>query len=328
MSIKDDIKKGSYKNVYLLWGEEDFLKDYYKKALVSKVLDPALADFNYKEFTAKKPDNGEVEDFLSSYPCMSEKKVLYIKNSDLLKKASEDNKKFWQRVLDDMPDFAIIIFSESAVDKRNAIYKLIAKEYSADEFPYQKEADLADWIRRYAANCGKEIGPNAARHLIECCSASMYILKGEIEKLASFKTGKGEITEADIDICCCKIAENRVFEMIDDLLGGNGAKACEKYEELKLLREEPIAINAAIFSKYNQLRKEKILSQTMSAREIAAKLGQREYFVNMHLRQIANIALGELDKIINLCAEADHKIKNGLSDGWAALDIIIANMIN
>ncbi|MBE7051062.1 MAG: DNA polymerase III subunit delta [Ruminococcaceae bacterium] len=327
MSIKEDIKKQSYKSVYLLYGEENFLKDYYKKALVGKVLDSTFADFNYKEIISKKPEPEEIDDFLSSYPCMSEKKILFIKNSDLMKKASDADKKYWQKTLSEVPDFVIIIFSEISVDKRNAIYKQIAKDFGVDEFPFQKEADLTDWVRRYAASCGKEILPDTARHLIDCCSPSMYILKNEIEKLAAYRADEKEITKEHIDICCCKIAENRVFEMIDDLLGGNAEKACEKYEELKLLREEPIAINAAIFSKYNQLRKEKILSETMGAREIAAKLGQREYFVNMHLKQIAKIPLSELDKITKMCFDADHKIKNGLSDGWAALDIIIANMI-
>lgn len=327
MSIKEDIKSGNFKNVYLLWGQENFLKDYYKKALVSKVLDPALADFNYMEFNSDKPDHGKVEDFVSSYPCMSEKKVLYIRDSELCKKASEADKKFWQKLLSEVPDFVIIIFSETEVDKRNAIYKAIVKEHSADEFAFQKEANLCDWIRRYAESLGKEIAPNASVHLIECCSQSMYILKGELDKLASFNAKKREISIEDIDLCCCKVPEDRVFDMIENLLSGDAAKACEKYEELKLLRQEPIRINAAIFTKYNQLRKIKLLAGEMNAREIAAKTGQKEYFVSKDLAKLSRITLKSLDNIIHLCAEADHKIKNGLSDGWAALDIIIANMV-
>ena len=49
LKIKEDMKKGEYKSVYLLYGEEAFLRDYYKKALTGKLLDPDLADFNYKE---------------------------------------------------------------------------------------------------------------------------------------------------------------------------------------------------------------------------------------------------------------------------------------
>ena len=229
MAIKEDIKSGNFKSVYLVWGEENFLKDYYKKALVDKVLDPTLADFNYMEYNCEKPDPEKVKEFVSSYPFMSDKKVLYIRNSDLCKKANDADKKFWQNLLISMPDFVIIIFSETEVDKRNAIYKAIAKEYSADEFAFQKESALCDWIRRYAKSLGKSIGPSEAAHLIESCSESMYILKSELDKLASYCHERCEITIADIDLCCCKVPEDRVFDMIEYLLGGNAAKACEKY---------------------------------------------------------------------------------------------------
>lgn len=327
MAIKEDIKSGNFKSVYLMWGEENFLKDYYKKALTAKVLDPTLADFNYMEFNGEKPDPEKVTEFVSSYPFMSDKKVLYIRNSDLCKKANDADKKFWQNQLSDVPDFVIIIFSETEVDKRNAIYKAIAKDHSADEFAFQKEADLCSWIRRYAQSLDKSIGPSEAAHLIECCSQSMYILKGELDKLASYCHERCEITTSDIDLCCCKVPEDRVFDMIEYLLAGNAAKACEKYEELKLLRQEPIRINAAIFTKYNQLRKIKLLASSMSAREIAAKTGQKEYFVTKDITKLSKVSLDDLDKVLHLCADADHRIKNGLSDGWAALDIIIANMI-
>ena len=124
-SIKDDLKSGSIKNVYLLWGEEDFLRDFYKKSLTDAVVDKATFDFNYKEFSLRSPDNDEIEDFLNSYPFMAEKKLLYIKDSGLFKSASESDKKFWSKILGDVPPYAVILFSETTVDKRNAIYKEI-----------------------------------------------------------------------------------------------------------------------------------------------------------------------------------------------------------
>ncbi len=326
MSVKDDIKSNNFKNVYLLWGDEDYLRDSYKNAVIKKVLDPSFADFNYKEYTAKKPDAQEIDEYVSSYPCMSEKKILYIKNSGLFKKATESEKKYWQKLFEDVPDFVIIIFSEAEVNKTTVLYKSVSKLHSVDEFPYQKEADLINWIGRHAEDGGKEISSNAAKYLIECCSSNMYLLKGEIDKLVSYCSSKA-ITEKDIDVCCCKVAESRVFDMIDDLLAGNASSASKKYEELKQLREEPIAINGAIFSKYNQLRKVKILSKAMSAGEIAAKLGKSYYYVNLILKQAARMTVEDIDKIINLCSESDHKIKNGILDGWSAIDIIIANMM-
>ncbi len=325
-SIKKDIREGAKSRVYLVWGDEEFLRDYYKNALIDKVLDKDFADFNFKQYTTKKPDNDEIETFFSSYPCMSEKKIVYIKDSGIFKKTSEEDKKFWQRFLAELADFAIIIFSEKTVDKRNALYKKVTTEFSCDEFPFQKRPELISWIIRYFAKYEKTISDSNAEYLIECCSESMYILKSEIEKLANYKVKSKEITKDDIDKCSCKIPESRVFKMIDDILDGNTKKAGEKLSELKLLKEEPIALAAAVFTKYTQLRKEKLLSKTLSPREIAVKTGQKDFFVNMHLKQIKNTPIEKLEEVLHACQTLDYKVKSGLSDGWTEFEILFAKM--
>lgn len=325
-SIKKDIRENSYDKVYLMWGEEEFLRDYYRNALIDKVLDKDFADFNFKQYTTKKCDANEIEAFFASYPFMSEKKIVYIKDSGLMQKASESDKKFWQKFLKELPDFAMVVFSEKSVDKRNGIYKLINAEFTCDEFPLQKRADLISWIIRYCASHEKNISNECADYLIECCSESMYILKAEIDKLANYKRNAKIITREDIDDCACKIPESRVFKMIDDILEGKIKEAGEKLGELKLLKEEPIALCGAVFSKYSLFRKEKLLSKTMSAKEIASKTGQKDFFVNLHLKQISKISLEHLDEVINCCQRLDYRIKSGQSDPWTEFEILFATM--
>ena len=325
-SIKKDILEGCKSKVYLVWGEEDFLKDYYAKAMVSSTLNKDFADFNYKEYTSGNVDTDAVESFFASYPFMSDRKIVYIKESGIFKKSSEDDKKFWKELLSTLPDFALIIFSEKAIDKRNALYKLISEGFACDEFPRQKRSDLVSWISRYFTKFEKNISPEVADYMIECCSENMYILKSEMDKMISFKAHSNLITKDDIDKCSCKIPESRVFKMIDDILDGKINEAGKKLAELKLLKEEPIALCAAVFSKYSQLRKEKLLSRTMSPREIAIKTGQKDYFVNMHLKQIKNISLEKLDAVLMACRDLDYKTKSGLSDGWTEFEILFATM--
>jgi len=327
-SIKDDLKSGSIKNVYLLWGEEDFLRDFYKKSLTDAVVDKATFDFNYKEFSLRSPDNDEIEDFLNSYPFMAEKKLLYIKDSGLFKSASESDKKFWSKILGDVPPYAVILFSETTVDKRNAIYKEINKSFLAEEFPLQKKQDLVSWVSRYMGQYQKAMTTEVIEYFLDCCTNRMYLLKNELEKLASYKHNEKHITKADVDKCCCKVPESTVWEMIDDALAGNAAKASEKLSELRSLRQEPIPINAAIFSKYSTYRKEKLLSAKFTSRDIAAKTGQKEYFVKLHLAQIKGLSLSYFDKVLSLCANADRRIKQGLSDGWTEIEIIFSCMVN
>ncbi len=325
-SIKKDIRDTVKSKVYLIWGDEEFLRDYYKNALIQKVLDKDFADFNFKQYTTKKPVYDEIESFFASYPCMSDKKVIYIKDSGIFKKATEEDKKFWSKFLNELPDFAILIFSEKSVDKRNALYKLINSDFACDEFAFQKRPELTSWIIRYFAKYEKNITDENAGYLIDCCSESMYILKSEIEKLANFKQKAKIITKDDIDICSCKVPESRVFKMIDDILDKNLKGAGEKLAQLKLLKEEPIALAAAVFTKYSQLRKMKLLSKSFSPKEIAFKTGQKDFIVNLNLNKIKNIPIEKLDSILMACQNLDYRIKSGLSDGWTEFELLFAAM--
>ena len=85
-------------------------------------------------------------------------------------------------------------------------------------------------------------------------------------------------------------------------------------------------INGAVFSKYNQYRKEKILSKTMSAKDIASKIKAAPYFVSKDLSAIKNMSLDDIDKILYLCEETNRKIKFGTGDGWTQIEMIFAEM--
>ncbi len=325
-SIKKDIREGIKSKVYLVWGDEDYLKDYYSNALISGAVNKDFADFNYKQFTSGKINNDDIEGFLTSYPFMSDKKVIYIKDSGLFKKCSDSDKEFWKDLLSDLPDFALIVFSEKTVDKRNALYKLITASFCCDEFPIQKRSDLVSWISRYFNKFKKNITAEVADYMIDCCSENMYILKSEMDKMISFKIHSNIITKEDIDKCSCKIPESRVFKMIDDVLEGKIKEAGQKFAELKLLKEEPALLCAAIFSKYMQFKKIKTLSKTLSPREIAPKVKSTEYFVKLQLKQIGNLAEEKIDKVLLACETMDYKYKSGLSDAWTELEIVFAIM--
>ena len=326
MSIKKDIREGCKSKVYLVWGEEDFLKDYYANAMISSVLNKDFADFNYKQFSSKKPDNDDIEGFLTSYPFMSDKKLVYIKDSGIFKKCSEDDKEFWKKLFSSLPDFALIIFSEKTVDKRNVLYKYVSDNFSCEEFPHQKRSDLISWIARYFTKYEKNITSEVADYMIECCSENIYILKSEMDKMVSYKIHSKLITKEDIDKCCCKIPESRVFKMIDDILEGRIKEAGQKFSELKLLKEEPPVLCAAIFSKYMQLKKTKELSKTLSPREIAPKVKSSEFFVKILLKQLKNLSEKKIDDVLLACQTMDYKYKAGLSDPWTELEIIFATM--
>lgn len=321
--IKADIKNNTFKNVYLFYGPETYLVDYYSKQIIAANTDEDTKELNLLSVSAQIPEEGETDGFINSYPFMSEKKVLYIRNSGLFKKATDSQKKFWSDVLTNIPEYAIIIFAETEVDKRNSVYKLIDKNYTACEFNYQKPAELASWTAKVLKSMSKNVSQNDAAYIVELCGPSMQSIRSEADKLASYITERDEINRNDIEQIVTKNIENRVFDMVDDIAEGKNEKALEKLRDLKALNEEPIKIISIIFNKYSVYKKLTILKNRPIS-EICKLCGLYEKYARNYIRQLNAISSEKIDRVMNKCMEMDCNVKSGKTDKWLAVELIMA----
>lgn len=101
--------KNELKNIYLFFGEEKYLHNTYIERIKEKVLEGPLAEFNYYVFDEK---TATPEDFLAqldTYPQMSGKKLIVLKNTDFL--CSAEYQKKMADVISSLPDYAVLIFS-------------------------------------------------------------------------------------------------------------------------------------------------------------------------------------------------------------------------
>jgi DNA polymerase-3 subunit delta len=321
-NLISDIKNNTIKHLYLITGEEIFLEEYYLKDLINCITDGNSDDFNTMIISRETTEELNISSFVDSYPLMSEKKILIIKNTGILKKATDEEKRFWPKLLDDIPDYAIIVFYENEIDKRNSIYKSIAKNGYIAEFPYQSGSALNAWVNKIFKSNQKQIDSDLIEYLISSCNPGMINIKTEIEKLISYKRDNPKITKYDIDTLVTKSLESRVFEMAEDIAKGDVNSAQKKLEDIKKLNTKPIEILPAIFSKFCNYKKTKCM-EYLPISQIAAKLKSREYFVKKDLSIIKNLSTQQLNDIIKMCQSADFKIKSGQSDGWQEIANII-----
>lgn len=323
-TVINDINSKKFKNVYLFTGEEIFLMEYYANSMISSLVDDTSDSFNYLCVSRQKPDIFEIDSFINSYPFMKDKKVLMLKNTGLLKKADDEEKKFFSSLFQACPEYAVIIFMENDIDKRNAIYKGIDTCGYVAEFPLQKGQALINWVQKIFKSYGKEIDFETAQYLISSCNEGMINIKNEIEKLAMCKREKNKITVSDINALVNRSVESKAFEMAEDIAKSDIKSAWKKTDDIKSLNIKPVEILPAIFSKFSSYRKIKVLGN-VSYREIASKTGQREYFVKKDMEVIKNTSIDKIEKILKLCQEADYKIKSGQSDGWTEIDLMLEN---
>ena len=140
-SLNEDIKTGNFKPVYLLYGEEAYLKKQYRDR-ITKAIFPDGDTVNYAYYEGKGINPGELIDLAETMPFFADRRLIVIENSGFFKNASPELADY----IKTMPDTACFLFVENEADKRGKMYKQVKKHGSVVEFKRQTDAVLMQWI--------------------------------------------------------------------------------------------------------------------------------------------------------------------------------------
>lgn len=327
LKLKQQIKSNDIGNLYLFFGEEVFVKNMYLEKMKSFVSDGGFSDFNHIFLDAKDAANEKVDDALNSFPMMSEKKLIVIKNSGIFKKATEEAKSFWLERLSDIPDYVLLIFDEQEADKRSALYKALAKNGLCVEFSYMKDYEVSSWVTREVQKAGKKISKDAADYLVAMCDPGISNVKNELLKLIDYSDG--EIYKSDIDKVVSKPLSIVIFDITDALMAGNGDKVMSIILKMKENRDSAFNILYLLFSAFDKMLYCKLLlDDGMSYDVLASRLKLAPFIAKKYIEGGKRFSQNFLEDRVCAAAECDLAIKQGEVDEWTALLQYVFDCIN
>ena len=246
-TLNQDIKSGNFKRFYLLFGEEEFLKQSYKKRLRQAVAGDDTMNYNY--FEGKGLDVRELISLANTMPFFSDRRLIVVEDSGFFKAASDE----LVEALPDIPDTTCIVFAESAVDKRNRLYKKVKELGSAVELKRQSASQLAVWAGRILAQNGRKITSADMNFFLERTGDDMETIRTELEKLISYTMGQEVVTREDIEAVTTVQVTNKIFDMVTAIVTGKTKTAMDLYEDLLTLKEPPMRILFLIARQFNQI---------------------------------------------------------------------------
>lgn len=333
INLRSQIKSRELKDVYIIFGDEDFLKEYYINEIKKMLVEDDLAEFNYSVFEGEKQDLEEISMSFLTPPMMAEKKLIVIKDSNIFKSATEEQKSFWTKILEEKHEDVCLIFHERTVDRRSVLYKAASKVGESVECAYQEGIELLNWVMRGCRGAGKTIGEKEAEYLISNCDSGMNSIKRELEKLFAY-CDTDKITIADIDKIVTKMPQNRVFEMINDMLNKDGKKMFEKLEELKSIKRSAqkgsaFGVLSLLLMNFERILKVKLLLEKGVPYKTAAS-ELKIFSAQMYVYSSAAKAFSKpfLREAICKIAQIDMDIKSGKVKDWLAVEQFLAWCIN
>lgn len=319
--INEQLKSGELNNIYLLYGEEGYLKKQYRDKIAT-----ALADkddnMNYNYYEGNKISVGEVLDLGDTMPFFSERRVLVIENSGWFKKAPEDIEK---RIAA-FPDTTFVIFVENEIDKRNRLYKFVSKEGYASEMKTPTASMLEKWVTKICKEEGKKIEKPTIHFLVSHMGADMMMLKNELDKLIGYCYDRNEITVEDVKAVCISQAVDKLYNMIDAISIKDQKKALVLYRDLLVLREPAMRI---LFNLTNHFRALMELSMMTHKEykydELASLCGIPVFSVKKDKEQAKRYTYEQLRHMVEMCQMTDQNIKTGRVSDVVGVELLIVD---
>lgn len=317
-TLNQDIKTGEFKRFYLLFGEEEFLKQSYKKRLREAIAGDDTMNYNY--FEGKGLDVRELISLANTMPFFSEKRLILVEDSGFFKAASDE----LAEAMADIPDTTCMVFVESAVDKRNRLYKKVKELGYAAELKKQDASQLARWAAGILARNGRKITAATMELFLEKTGDDMETISSELEKLISYTMGREVVTAEDVEAVTTVQVTNKIFEMVNAIVKGKTGTAMDLYEDLLTLKEPPMRILFLIARQFNQLFLAKELVDSGADRSaIASKLKVPPFVAGKLMPQARSFTREQIVGCVEACVEAEEAVKTGRLGDRMAVELMI-----
>jgi DNA polymerase-3 subunit delta len=245
---------------------------------------------------------------------------------------AEEHQAFIESVRD-LPPFTELVILGAGIKAGispkigNPLLRGLAAMTKVRFFPRLKQNELVPWVQRHATAAGASLSPAAAALLARFVGNDLWVMAGEVDKLALF-TGGRRIEEADVRAVVSYAREANVFAMVDAILESRSAAAQQMLQQLLREGETPSQL---LFRLANQVRLifqiREMRGRGVSRGEIQTRLGLASDFVlNKAWEQADKYSPQRIREVYHRLLEADISIKTGKYEGELAIDILIAEM--
>lgn len=339
--LKKRMKENKLGGVYLLWGEEEYTKDFYAEKLRKTAKSSPLPEFNYVIFDAETQSPGELEEATYALPYLWDNKVIEIRNL-LPNKLSADDGAYYARIFETLPEYLTVLIllrageyggtksggdaKKNETDRKNGFKDVLASVEEnglSVEFVPERGEKLCNWVAKHFAARNVRIAQNLPSFLISYCGTDMYTLQGEIGKLCDAYEGK-PLTERDAVRYCCANESYVFFDVAACMNRHDLAGAKRILSGLRMTPETvPMAIGYLASNYQLMLLVKAGMDSGKTAPQIAAEHKLPAWKVSKAINSLCNSDASFLNETVAEIAKADVRLKTMRGNPVAILELLI-----
>ena len=311
--LVEDAKKGVFKPVYLLMGEEPYYPELLCQAIIDNCLQDWEKDFNETICYGADVDADAVTTAALRFPMMAERQLVVVKEAQMMK-TLEDLAPYCQNPLDST--VLVILLHGASVDKRKALYKNVLKHGVIVESLPLRDYETEKWVVTFYSERGLQIDPEGARLLVESTGTDLGKIAVETEKLLkNLPVGVKNITPEDIERNVGISRQYSIFELTKALSFRDAPRAVKVARNIGETPKfaMPMAVSM-LYTHFNRILRYHALIQAGQGGDSAAKakvLGVNPYFFKEYDAAVKKYPLKQTMRVISLLNDYDFKGKGG-----------------
>lgn len=311
------ISAGKIDPVYLLTGLEHHIFDTTIERLIKAL--PGIDSASVIRFDLEETPIEVVIEEADTLPFLEDHKLIVASNAfflsgrDKKRNEVEHNLTVLEEWLANPSPTATVVFIApfENLDGRKRITKKMREMTTVIEASRLVGKDLQTWIQHEAKVNGAHIRPEIAQMLVNMAGDSLLSLSSEIEKMAMYLNGEGEITADVIQLLVPRTPEMDVFRLTDSYVAGNTPATVSIYHDLLRNGEEPIMLTSLVAGHIRlMIHVQTLRKQGYQQHQIAKTLHVHPYRVKLMMENRNIPGEARLLTILNNLADIDYKLKS------------------
>ena len=329
------IRKGKPVPAILLLGEETYLRDSCRAALIDAYVSEAARTWAVSRFSAERGELEAALDQAQTLPMLSPQQVLFLEQAQAIEEFSEkkrdDAVRRLESYLADPASFTVFVIEAAHLDQRmrlgkTLVDKALVVQVGLGDNQEQRNAAAVALAKSLAREQGIEFEKGAAEDLALSVAADLQRLKTEIEKLVTYGGERKAIRREDVALMVISEKAATVWELADFLAGRRAKLALEFLDRLLRDGDEPLQILGALAWMYRKLIEASELKGAVNGWQAARALQMRSDQAEVAVRNARQISKPRLLAGLGALERADNRLKSGEKDSRAVMEFLIAEL--
>jgi len=232
---------GKLRPAYVLAGDEIFLLDRCRAAVIKAFVPAELRDFCLSDLDLVTTSIFEVLDRAQTPSLMAPFQVIFIRNVRQLytRGAKKDEFAALDRYFQSPNPQALLLFiadflripsdvRRMELDDKNRferIQETLGQHCGMVELARVGEEDAMRWAVSTAQQSNIRLEPDAVRELVDALGADMMLIASELEKLLLYASDRGKITLGDVETMVLAAKQRSLYELTDAISARDRVRA-------------------------------------------------------------------------------------------------------